>query len=67
MLPLILIVYNMLNRGIQSATEMLLSLEKGNNGVAHSFNCPPLSSGLCLAAVKGFCQELETEMMNIMQ
>ena len=35
--PLIVIVYSTLDRGIQLATEMLPS--KGDDGVAHSFNC----------------------------
>ena len=49
--PLILIVYSRLDRGIQSATEMLPSLGKGGDGVTHSFNCtpPPYKAGLCLA------------------
>ena len=35
---LLVIVYSTLHRGIQSATEMLPSLEKGGDGVAHSCN-----------------------------
>jgi len=39
-LPLILIVYSMLHRGVQLAMELLPFLENIGNGVAHSFNCP---------------------------
>ena len=45
--PLIVIVLSRLDRGIQSATEMLSSVEKAwGQGVAHSF---PHMAGLCLA------------------
>jgi len=37
---LLVIVYSRLDRGIQSATEMLPSLEKGCEDVAHSFDSP---------------------------
>jgi len=47
-LPLILIVYSRLDRGIQSPTEMLPSLEKGAM-VVHSFNCQPPYGSLCFA------------------
>jgi len=40
-----------INRGIQSVTEMLPSLGKGGEGIAHSFNCPPCMAGLCLGDV----------------
>ena len=51
--PLILIVFSGLDRGIQSATEMLLSLEKEGEGVAHSFNCTPSTWMVCLANALG--------------
>jgi len=40
--PLILIVLSSLDRGIQSAMEMLPSLVKAGEGVAHTFNCTPV-------------------------
>ena len=46
-LPLILIVLSRLDRGIQSATEMLPCLEEGAR-VLHSFNCPPLYGWYCV-------------------
>ena len=45
--PLILIVLSRLDRGTQSATEML-PLERGR-GVAHSFNCMPAFVNMRLA------------------
>ena len=39
--PSILTVLSTPDRGTQSATEMLPSLEKGSEGVAHGFNSPP--------------------------
>jgi len=42
--PLILIVYSRLDRGVQSPTEMLPSLEKWGDGVAQ-FNCRSPSGG----------------------
>jgi len=42
-LPLILIVLSRLDGGMQSVTEMLPSIEKGSEGVAHNFNCALLS------------------------
>ena len=49
--PLISIVLSRLDRGIQSVTEMLPSLDKGGNCVAHGFNCTPLTRlpNMCLA------------------
>ena len=44
--PLILIVFSRLDRGIQSATE-ILPLKRGR-GVAHSFNCTPRVCRICV-------------------
>jgi len=53
---------------IQSATEMLPSLEKGGEGVAHGLNCPPRMAGSCLAdalVISAIICRMSTDFSNI--